>query len=177
MSDTKGQTEVNETVKIGQRLIGSVGFQRLFQDGMALVEETARYLDNEGREQSKNLPSEASLFYATESMRLTTRLMQMASWLLLQRAVAENEMSNEDARKAKNKLNLTAATSNQPQETFDKLPDRFKELISHSERLQNCILHMDSQLEGAEKPEDIDIVVNPVADQLGTLRAVFENNS
>ena len=34
-----------------------------------------------------------ALSYASESMRLTTRLMQLASWLLLQRAVAEGELS------------------------------------------------------------------------------------
>ena len=32
----------------------------------------------------------ASVLYAAESMRLTTRLMQMASWLLLQRAIEYN---------------------------------------------------------------------------------------
>ena len=46
-------------------------------------------------------------------MRLTTRLMQLASWLLLQRAVNDGEMSDEQARleKAKVKLNgLATAT-------------------------------------------------------------------
>ena len=43
----------------------------------------------------------ASLRYATESMRLTTRLMQLASWLLLQRAVNDGEMSAEQAQPRK----------------------------------------------------------------------------
>ena len=42
-----------------------------------------------GREQAKALERNDSLAYAAESMRLTTRLMQIASWLLLRRAVAE----------------------------------------------------------------------------------------
>src|SRR3954466_8864968 len=67
-------------------------FERTFQEGMELVEETASYLDGEGRQESKLLSRNAALAYAAESMRLTTRLMQVASWLLVQRAVREGDM-------------------------------------------------------------------------------------
>ena len=36
-------------------------FQRTFDDGMALVEETAAYLDGPGREESKDLPRRGAL--------------------------------------------------------------------------------------------------------------------
>jgi len=49
---------------------------------MDLVEETAAYLDGDGRTEAKTLERSVSLTYATESMRLTTRLMQLASWLV-----------------------------------------------------------------------------------------------
>ena len=55
-------------------------FDRTFQEGMELVEETATYLDGTGRQDSKLLSRSAALAYAGESMRLTTRLMQLASW-------------------------------------------------------------------------------------------------
>ena len=64
-------------------------FERTFQEGMDLVEETAAYLDGGGRQESKLLSRNAALAYAGESMRLTTQLMQVASWLLVQRAVRE----------------------------------------------------------------------------------------
>ena len=64
-------------------------FDHTFQEGMDLVEETAGYLDGGGRQESKLLSRNAALAYAAESMRLTTRLMQVASWLLVQRAVRE----------------------------------------------------------------------------------------
>jgi len=73
----------------GSGLAGSQAFSVLFRDGMTLVEETAGYLDGDGRRDSKILERSAALAYATESMRLTTRLMQLASWLLLHRAVNE----------------------------------------------------------------------------------------
>src|ERR1700710_3241494 len=72
-------------------------FDRTFQEGMDLVEETAAYLDGSGRQDSKLLSRNAALAYAAESMRLTTRLMQVASWLLVQRAVKEGEMEAQAA--------------------------------------------------------------------------------
>ena len=60
---------------------------------MTLVEEAAAYLDGPGRGKSSALPRPAALAYSTESMRLTTRLMQVASWLFLQRAVNEGELA------------------------------------------------------------------------------------
>src|SRR5260370_40674829 len=82
-----------QPVSFGERLAASQNFSRLFRDGMKLVEDTAAYLDGPGRRESKLLDRATSLAYATESMRLTTRLMQLASWLLLHRAVNEGEMS------------------------------------------------------------------------------------
>src|SRR3954471_5321317 len=72
-------------------------FDRTFEEGMELVEETAAYLDGAGRHDSKILSKAAALAYAGESMRLTTRLMQVASWLLVQRAVREGDMKAEAA--------------------------------------------------------------------------------
>src|ERR1051325_4970946 len=63
---------------------GSALFERTFDEGMSLVEETAKYLDGKGRQESRDLPRKLALLYAGESMRVTTRLMQAASWLLVQ---------------------------------------------------------------------------------------------
>ena len=72
-------------------------FERTFDEGMALVEETARYLDGAGRQEARALPRKAAILYAGESMRITTRLMQTASWLLVQRAVRDGEMEPDTA--------------------------------------------------------------------------------
>src|SRR5881396_4028109 len=95
-----------QTVSFGERLANSQVFTDLFRDGMALVEETASYLDGPGRKDAKGLERAAALAYATESMRLTTRLMQLASWLLLHRAVKEGEMTLAQANKEKAKVKL-----------------------------------------------------------------------
>src|SRR6266508_1385087 len=103
MADNRAEAE---PVAFGERLAGSQAFSGLFRDGMALVEETAAYLDGPGRNESKKLERAAALGYATESMRLTTRLMQLASWLLLHRAVNESEMSPAHPRREQAKVKL-----------------------------------------------------------------------
>ena len=90
---------------------------------MALVEETAAYLDGPGRKESKALPRAAALSYATESMRLTTRLMQLASWLLLHRAVKEGEMSLSQVNQEKTKVKLSP-TFSADEDTLKTLPER-----------------------------------------------------
>src|SRR5919205_3742186 len=88
------------------RFTGSEQFEKVFREGMGLVEETADYLDGRGRNDARGLDRHGAIAYATESMRLTTRLMQLASWLLLQRAVGQGELTDEAAAAEKRRINL-----------------------------------------------------------------------
>src|ERR1700747_2847107 len=96
-----------QQVSFGDRLLASQSFSRFFRDGMKLVEDTAAYLDGPGRRESKLLDRATSLPYATESVRLTTRLMHLASWLLLHRAVNEGEITLVQANKDRTRIKLS----------------------------------------------------------------------
>src|SRR6201995_4135512 len=124
-----------QPVSFGARLAASQSFSALFRDGMKLVEETASYLDGPGRKDSKKLERTSALAYATESMRLTTRLMQLASWLLLHRAVNEGEMLLDQANKEKTKVKLSAAEPG-AEGMLEKLPQQLQDLIARSMTLQ-----------------------------------------
>ena len=158
-------------VSFSEKLASSQAFSGLFKEGMALVEETASYLDGEGRQDSKKLERSAALAYATESMRLTTRLMQLASWLLLHRAVKEGEMSLAQAHKEKAKVKLTAADNDD--NNYKVLPERLRHLIDRSRQLHGAIRRLDSTMharpDNTRIPDD-----NPVERQLGLLKAAFE---
>jgi regulator of CtrA degradation len=162
------------TVSFGERLANSQVFTDLFRDGMALVEETASYLDGPGRQESKKLERMAALAYATESMRLTTRLMQLASWLLLHRAVKDGEMSLAQANKEKAKVKLTTNEVG-GEETLKLLPERLRLLIDRSTVLQADVRRLDTTMHA--KPDSARAVRgNPVEKQLGLLRAAFERD-
>jgi regulator of CtrA degradation len=159
------------TVFFGERLASSQAFSDLFRDGMALVEETASYLDGSGRQESKKLDRSAALAYATESMRLTTRLMQLASWLLLHRAVKEGEMSLAQASKEKAKVKLTAADNDD--NNYRVLPERLRHLIDRSRHLQSAIRRLDTTMYA--RPDATQLrPANPVERQMGLLKAAFE---
>ena len=112
---------------------------------MDLVEETAAYLDGDGRTEAKALERSVSLTYATESMRLTTRLMQLASWLLLHRAVKEGEMTLTQANREKTKVKLSAADPG-AEDMIAKLPQQLQDLIARSMSLQARVRRLDTTI-------------------------------
>jgi regulator of CtrA degradation len=161
---------VNGTVSFGEKLATSPVFSALFRDGMALVEETAAYLDGPGRLESKRLERSGALAYATESMRLTTRLMQLASWLLLHRAVKEGEMSLAQASRERAKVKLSALEHND-EHNLKLVPERLRALIQRSKELQRAVRRLDATMHAV--PPRLERG-NPVERQIGLLRAAFE---
>jgi regulator of CtrA degradation len=164
-----------EPVSFSEKLASSQAFAGLFKEGMALVEETASYLDGDGRQDSKKLERSAALAYATESMRLTTRLMQLASWLLLHRAVKEGEMSLAQANKEKGKVKLAAGEPGDP-ETIKVLPERLRVLIDRSKKLNDQVRRLDANIYAPPLAPDQPQGSNPVVRQIGLLKAAFEQD-
>ena len=168
------QPEKSNTISLSKHRATSHAFQRLYSEGMQLVEETATYLDGEGRISAKSLNHESSTLYAAESMRLTTRLMQVASWLLLQRALNNGEMSREQVLAEKAKVRFDSKTTNMEGGNWHDLPAGFAELVRRSLRLQEQIKQMDQELFGAnENLADMQTVSNPVGSQLHLLKTAF----
>lgn len=168
-------SNTKQTIPFGKKLASSEAFSILFQDGMSLVEETAAYLDGPGRECAKNLPKTIALTYATESMRLTTRLMQLASWLLLQRAVNDGEMSQEQAQQEKNKVKLSVLAKANRVSGWKDLPEDFCNLVIRSVRLQERVIHLDKAIHNGalEKEIAVEDIMNPVAEQINILQKAF----
>jgi regulator of CtrA degradation len=159
-------------ILLSEHFTNSAAFQDLFRDGMMLVEETAAYLDGDGRGEAKALERAVGLTYATESMRLTTRLMQLASWLLLHRAVREGEMTLNQANREKTKVKLTAAEPGSA-DLIEKLPPHLQALIARSLELQAKVRRLDATMHA--KTAETGAVGNPLMPQLDRLRAAFES--
>jgi len=163
----------NPAVALGPRIVASGGFTALYREGMALIEEVAAYLDGDGRTQSRGLPREASFVYATESMRLTTRLMQLASWLLLQRAVNEGELTPENARVEKEKVKFSATPGERGGPGYAVLPDRLLDYIAQGDRLFERVQQFDRLERGGISEVTPPIAEGSIGDQLARLKAAF----
>lgn len=162
-----------QTIRLAERRVFSNSFKPLYDEGMGLVEQAAEYLDGRGRVDAKGLSRIASTLYAAESMRLTTRLMQVASWLLLQRAANSGEMTRErvTAEKSKVRLDTSSAAADAP--GWDELPEGFRDLVERSLRLQALVRRMDEEVYGRLAPETHTGGENPVSEQITLLRTAF----
>ena len=162
------------TVPFGEKLASSESFKGLFKEGMTLVEDAAAYLDGPGRKEAKLLARSDALAYASESMRLTTRLMQLASWLLLQRAVNEGELTQKEAAAEKHRVKLCRQDLASNAEAFTRLPARLQELSIQSLRLQARIQHLDRVIYPPGEPQIVGERPPGIETQLNRLREAFQ---
>lgn len=166
--------EGSVTVSFGQHFQASDGFEIVFKEGMALVERTAAYLDGPGRKEAKALKGAATVLYATESMRLTTRLLDLASWLLIRRSLKEGEITEDEAKRKRQRVKLQSFGRPSHVKGFDDLPDGLRGLIEESFKLHDRIVKLDRAIAvGAEPEAVIEPAGNPVGQQLSLLAEAF----
>jgi regulator of CtrA degradation len=164
-------TNSSGTINFLSRFQNSDQFDKIFKEGMGLVEETANYLDGQGRVDSRVLDRAGTIAYATESMRLTTRLMQLASWLLLQRAMISGEVNETEAQREKSRVNLNDIGAGHNIPGAEQLPEGLVDLVDRSLRLHERIKMMDVM--GETKVELPAANENPVAQQMDQLMRAF----
>lgn len=154
------------------RIMASGTFDALYHEGMGLIEDVAAYLEGDGRLASTLLSREAAFLYATESMRLTTRLMQLASWLLLQRAVNEGEITADHAREEKAKVRFSELPGERGGPGWDEMPGRMRDFLARGDRLFERVVRFEETERGLQ---DGRVVVSPnaVSEQLDRLQAAF----
>jgi regulator of CtrA degradation len=159
------------TVSFAEHFTVSSQFDDIYREGMALVERAASYLDGPGRREAKLLKSPLTLLYATESMRLTTRLLEVASWLLLRRALRNGEIDAEEARMKRRRIRLT--TIGRPSHTagFGELPQSFRDLVEASFAMNDRIVQLDRALEQRDVTDVGE--TNPVRQQVARIEHAF----
>lgn len=153
-----------------QAFTNSIMFDKTFDEGMALVEETARYLDGKGRAEARSLPRKAAMLYAGESMRITTRLMQAASWLLVQRAVRDGDMARAEALNDRYRLGSREICLGTCAEDISPLPTVLKDLLVRSDNLYRRIARLDDVLfsEGVVPPLGARAQIDALAQAFGS---------
>lgn len=126
-----------------------------YDETVALIEETAKYLVDRSSADQKAIPDAAAAAFAGENIRLTTRLMQVMAWLLNQRAVQSGELTIEDARKPTRRLGNIKVCLAPPFKGAHLLPLKLQDMLERSEDLFRRVLRLDKLLLSA--PDD-----NPV---------------
>jgi len=165
----------NVTVSFGERFQASEQFDVVFKEGMGLVERAANYLERPGRAEAKRLSTAANILYSSESMRLTTRLLDLASWLLIRRAYKEGELTEAQAKRKRERVKLQSPSRASHVAGYAGLPDGLRVIIDESYALHDRIVRLDRAMnvkvdQVASQPP----FTNPVGMQMDRLRRAFE---
>ena len=169
MKDELQMAPTEAAIKNVGPFVASKVFNSLFASGMELVEETALYLDEDGKNAARTLPRAEALNYASVSMRLTTRLMQIASWLLVLRAVRDDEMSENEAGLEKYRIGQ-GDTAHLGDDAMAGLPERMIGLIKETDTLYARVVRIDRELFTQEPTQ---VFGEDAAGQLAALRSAF----
>jgi len=169
-TESKG-VETAITVSFGERFAASDQFDAIFKEGMALVERTAAYLDGPGRKEARQLRGPVAVLYATESMRLTTRLLELASWLMIRRAHKEGEITADEARAKRERVKLRAPGRPSHVKGFVDLPEGLRNLIEASYALNDRIVQLDRAMQFVVS--DTSGADNPVGAQVTRIEEAF----
>jgi regulator of CtrA degradation len=170
-SDSQAPAATGTTVSFGAHFAASDQFDAIFKEGMGLVERTAAYLDGTGRKEARALKGPVAVLYATESMRLTTRLLELASWLMIRRALKEGEITAEEARIKRERVKLRGPGRPAHIRGFTELPQGLRELIDLSYALSDRIFQLDRAMEVV--PDRVPVAENPVGAQVSLLEEAF----
>jgi regulator of CtrA degradation len=163
------------TVSFGAHFAASEQFDAMFREGMSLVERTAAYLDGPGRKEARALSGPASVLYATESMRLTTRLLELASWLMIRRAYKEGEITADELRLKRARVRLTAPGRLSHIRGFAELPAGLRKLIEASFALNDRIVRLDLAMQVVVAEPDV--ASSPVQAQVARLERAFADRT
>ena len=116
----------------------------LYLEAMTLADEARSYFDREGAADRGRLDPVARVAFSCESLRVTTRLMHVVSWLLVQKAVQAGELAPTEAESPERRLGRATDSDDAVRLAF--LPARSREIIDRSRDLYDRIARLDTQL-------------------------------
>jgi hypothetical protein len=106
-----GRATGAQTISLAERRVFSRSFKPLYDEGMGLVEQAAEYLDGRGRVEARGLSRLRRDALRRRIDAPDDRLMQVASWLLLQRAANSGEMTRDQVAAEKVKVRLDTSSA------------------------------------------------------------------
>jgi regulator of CtrA degradation len=116
-------------------------FGKTYGEAMSLLIEARDYLTHREPIDRSALVAEDRLRVCSETMRLTSRLMQVMAWLLAQRAVYEGEISQDRALEGHGAL--AGVEICMRDEGTENLPQRLASLLDRSRRLYIRVARLD----------------------------------
>jgi len=112
----------------------------LYVEAMVLADEARAYFDSAGRDDRLALDPSIRIGFACESLKVTTRLMQVVAWLMTQRAIAAGEMPRDDGAGGPRRLGEGPESD---EAVLESLPEAALALIRSSRDLYGRVRRID----------------------------------
>ena len=128
----------------------------LYFEAMTLADSARAYFDREGAEERADLDPITRVAFSCESLKVTTRLMHVVSWLLVRKAIQAGELPEDAALSPDRRLPRgdVAAPAGDDPERLLRLPPRARALIDSSRDLYERVRRFDAQLDAAATPQE-----------------------
>lgn len=121
-------------------------FGRTYEDALALTRTARDYIAG-ARRAGKDIAPEDALAFSVESMRLTTRVVQVMAWCLARKAIFAGELDSGAATVERFALSGRDVCMGGTEEADNpSLPDRFRTLLTESRALYVRVLRLDELL-------------------------------
>lgn len=118
----------------------------LYAEALALADEARGYFAQTGQDDRLDLEPMERVLFSCESLKVTTRLMQVISWLLVGKAVAAGEMTPEEALVPDRRLGFVEDSDEAREPRLTLLPAQALSLIRRSRDLYQRVSHIEVSL-------------------------------
>ena len=121
-------------------------FDRTYDEAFALLVEARDYLADRQHQVMDQLTPQLQLIASCETMRLTSRLVQVMAWLLVQRAIHAGEIDPADADAPQRRLGGHDVCAEPGPWDMSGLPRRLRLLLDRSHALYNRVARLDEMV-------------------------------
>lgn len=122
-------------IRLASRLIDS-----LYTEAMILADEVRAYFDDAGRKERDALSPLMRVNFSCESLKVTTRLMHVISWLLTSKAMEAGQITADQAHASARRLGSAADTD---AAVLKEMPETARNLIEASRDLYARVRRID----------------------------------
>lgn len=121
-------------------------FDRTYEEAFALLVEARDYLADRQQQATDQLTPQHQLIAGCETMRLTSRLVQVMAWLMVQRAVHAGEIDPVEADAPQRRLGGHDVCAEPGPWDVSGLPRRLRLLLDRSHALYNRVARLDEMV-------------------------------
>ncbi len=157
-----------EVVQLHMALTPKV-IDALYRESMELAEDARDYFDHVGQWDRKRLQPMDRVLFSCESLKVTTRLMHVISWLLVRKAVLAGEMTPADALAPDRRLGRATKATQEDSPRIKSLPPMAQRLIAKSQDIYIRIKRLEEQMDSP----DMDVEDSPARLLQQQLQATF----